>query len=143
MPRPPRLIMAFDFGLRCIGVAVGNELLGSASALTPLAAREGVPDWQGVQRLLGQWQPRLLLVGLPLNMDGSPSDMSQRAERFARRLHGRFGLPCEMVDERLSSFEARTRLYERGQSAAQTEAHVDSEAACIILETWFAGADTH
>ena len=138
MSQPARAVLAFDYGLRTIGIAVGNELLGSATALAPLAARDGVPDWECIRRLLKEWKPGLLLVGLPLNMDGSPSEMSTRAGRFARRLHGRFEIECQMMDERLSSFEARSRLAELGHNAAQTAAAVDSEAARIILESWFA-----
>ena len=126
-------MLAFDYGLRTIGVAVGNALLGSASALTTLAARDGVPDWERVRRLLEEWKPDLLLVGLPLNMDDTPSDMSVRAERFARRLTGRFGIASEMMDERLSSFEARSLVDDYAQNVA-----LDSIAACLILESWFA-----
>lgn len=129
----PRTVLAFDYGLRTIGVAVGNALLGSASALTPLTARDGVPDWERVRQLLEEWKPGLLLVGLPLNMDATPSDMSTRAERFARRLSGRFGIASEMMDERLSSFEARFRMDDYAPNAA-----LDSIAACLILESWFA-----
>lgn len=127
-------VLAFDYGLRRIGVAVGNPLGASTRALAPLPARDGVPDWEAVRRLLTEWAPALVLVGLPLNMDGTPSAMSERAARFARRLHGRFGVRCELVDERLSSFEARGRLRDGEQRAS-----LDSVAACVILEGWFAG----
>ena len=127
----PERVLAFDCGLRRIGVAVGNRLTGTAHALAPLAARDGVPRWEDVERILGEWRPALVLVGLPLNMDDTPSEMSGRAERFARRLHGRFGVQFEMVDERLSSFEARGLLAE-ARSAAST----DSLAACLVLEGW-------
>ncbi len=130
-------MLAFDYGLRTIGVAVGNALLGSASALTTLAARDGVPDWERVRRLLEEWKPDLLLVGLPLNMDDTPSDMSVRAERFARRLTGRFGIASEMMDERLSSFEARSLVDDYAQNVA-----LDSIAACLILQSWFAAQAT-
>ena len=130
-------MLAFDYGLRTIGVAVGNALLGSASALTTLAARGGVPDWERVRRLLEEWKPDLLLVGLPLNMDDTPSDMSVRAERFARRLTGRFGIASEMMDERLSSFEARSLVDDYAQNVA-----LDSIAACLILQSWFAAQAT-
>lgn len=130
-------MLAFDYGLRTIGVAVGNALLGSASALTTLAARDGVPDWERVRRLLEEWKPDLLLVGLPLNMDDTPSDMSVRAERFARRLTGRFGIASEMMDERLSSFEARSLVDDYAQYVA-----LDSIAACLILQSWFAAQAT-
>jgi putative Holliday junction resolvase len=128
------MVLAFDYGLRRIGVAVGNDLTGTATALPALSARDGVPDWERVRRLIAEWQPELLLVGLPLNMDGTTSEMSERAARFARRLHGRFGLRCELMDERLSTFEARDRL---GAHAPRAAAPVDSVAACVILETWF------
>ena len=130
-------MLAFDYGLRTIGVAVGNSLLGSASALAALAARDGVPDWERVRQLLDEWKPDLLLVGLPLNMDDTPSDMSARAERFARRLTGRFGIASEMMDERLSSFEARSLVDDYAQNVA-----LDSIAACLILQSWFAAQAT-
>ena len=130
------IVLAFDYGLRRIGVAVGNALTGTATALPVLPARDGVPDWERIRRLIGEWRPELLLVGLPLNMDGTPSEMSERAARFARRLHGRFGIRCELMDERLSSFEARARMAgEPGRTA------VDSVAACVILEGWFAARE--
>ena len=128
------IVLAFDYGLRRIGVAVGNALTGTATALPVLSARDGVPDWERIRRLIGEWRPALLLVGLPLNMDGTPSAMSERAARFSRRLHGRFGIRCELMDERLSSFEARERMAgDCGRTA------LDSVAACVILEGWFAG----
>jgi putative Holliday junction resolvase len=127
------MVLAFDYGLRRIGVAVGNALTGTATALPVLPARDGVPDWERVRRLIGEWGPTVLLVGLPLNMDGTPSAMSERAARFSRRLHGRFGIRCELMDERLSSFEARDRMAgDSGRTA------LDSVAACVILEGWFA-----
>lgn len=127
-------VLAFDYGTRRIGVAVGTTLAASARPLAPLKARDGVPDWERVRRLLAAWEPELILVGLPLNMDGTPSAISERAQRFARRLHGRFGVRCELVDERLSTFEARGRLFEGTAQAA-----LDSVAACVILEGWLAG----
>ena len=128
------IVLAFDFGLRNIGVAVGNPLTSTARALAPLRARDGVPDWDAVARLLAEWKPARLLVGLPLNMDDTPSEMSERASRFARRLQGRFNLPCELVDERLSSFEARGLIAGSGADASK-----DSVAASLILETWLNG----
>jgi putative holliday junction resolvase len=127
------MVLAFDYGLRRIGVAVGNALTGTATALPVLPARDGVPDWERIRRLIGEWRPTLLVVGLPLNMDGTPSEMSERAARFSRRLHGRFGIRCELMDERLSSFEARDRM-----AGGSDRTAVDSVAACVILEGWFA-----
>ena len=128
--------MAFDFGLRQIGVAVGNCLLATAEPLVILRAREGVPDWDEVARLIRQWRPDLLLVGDPLNMDDSDSEMSLRARKFARRLHGRSGLPAEMIDERLSSFEAKQTSREGGHRGDFKQHPVDSQAAALILQTW-------
>ena len=130
--------MAFDFGLRQIGVAVGNCLLATTQPLTVLPAREGVPDWQAVAKLIKEWHPQLLVVGEPLNMDGSPSEMSERANRFSRRLHGRLGLPVEMVDERLSSFEAKENQREQGHRGDYKSQPIDSYAAELILQTWLA-----
>lgn len=120
--------MGFDFGMARIGVAVGQTITGSASPLTVLTARDGIPDWHQLERLLKAWKPARVIVGLPLNMDGSDSDMSALAEKFGRKLQGRFGVTVEMVDERLSSREARTRVDE-GEL-------LDATAAAIILETW-------
>jgi len=130
--------MAFDFGLSQIGVAVGSSTIDSSEPLCVLRARDGVPDWRRVQALVEQWQPDLLLVGDPLNMDGSPSEIGARAAKFARRLHGRLGLPVEMVDERLSSFAAKSALREGGHRGDFRAEPADSLAAALILSTWLA-----
>ncbi len=134
MARDNATVMAFDFGLRRIGVAVGNRTTGTGNPLTVLPARDGVPDWAQLEALVREWQPGLLLVGDPLNMDGSDSELALRARRFGRRLHGRLGLPVEMVDERLSSFEAKQRRLAAGRKLG--EQPIDSEAAELILRTW-------
>ncbi len=128
--RPPRLVMAFDFGLKYLGVAVGQCVTGTASPLQMVSARDGKPDWAAIVRLVQEWQPDLLLVGDPLNMDGSDSDFCARARRFARQLEGRLQLPVAMVDERLTSREARSL------SADPAERH--GIAAMLIAETWLA-----
>jgi putative Holliday junction resolvase len=129
-------VLAFDFGLRQIGVAVGNTSLGTTQPLTILRAREGIPDWRAVAALVEEWDPDILLVGDPLNMDGSESELCARARKFANRLDGRLGLPVEMADERLSSFEAKRARRERGISGDFKSRPVDSEAAEIILRSW-------
>jgi putative Holliday junction resolvase len=129
-------VIAFDFGLRQIGVAVGNSLLRSSQALPIIRAKDGIPDWTAVAKLLQEWRPDLLLVGDPLNMDGSDSESCEKARRFARRLHGRMGLPVEMVDERLSSFEAKQISRERGHRGDYKRQPIDSEAARLVLQTW-------
>ena len=137
MPNAHRRAMAFDYGTRQIGVAVGQTLTGSAEPLTNLRARDGVPDWDQLARLIREWEPSVLVVGLPLNMDGSASDMSERAARFARRLNGRFQLPVETVDERLSTFEAKQHLKDHGRTpSGYREDPVDSLAAALLLQTW-------
>ena len=128
--------MAFDYGLRQIGVATGNLELGTSRPLPVLPARDGVPDWDRLAAVVEEWQPDLLVVGEPLNMDGSASELSARAHKFARRLHGRLGLPVEMVDERLSSFEAKALSREQGHRGDYKKEPVDSLAAELILGTW-------
>lgn len=128
--------MSFDFGLRNIGVAVGNYLLGTTQPLAVLRARDGQPNWQALTNLVSEWQPERLVVGEPLNMDGSDSELSQRAAKFARRLHGRLGLPVDMVDERLSSAEAKSISREQGHGGDYTADPIDSLAAELILKSW-------
>ena len=103
----PATVLAFDFGLRNIGVATGQAFTRTASEVTTLRARDGVPDWAAIDALIREWQPDVLLVGLPLNMDASMSEMAKRASRFARQLRARYSTVVELVDERLTSFEAR------------------------------------
>ena len=112
--RENELLLAFEFGLKHIGVAVGQTLTCTANALDCLRARDGRPDWDAVDDLIRQWHPNRLIVGLPLNMDGSDGPMTQRARAFARRLAGRSGLSVDMVDERLTSRAAREENYARG-----------------------------
>lgn len=117
-------MLAFDFGLRHIGVATGQTITGTASPLTTLRARNGKPDWPEVLASIAPWKPIRLLVGLPLNMDGSDSDMAIRARRFAMQIERRTGIETELVDERLTSRAAR----EQGGEHAL--------AAVLIAETW-------
>ncbi|MCI4184991.1 Holliday junction resolvase RuvX [Dickeya dianthicola] len=132
-----RTLLAFDFGTRSIGVAIGQEITGTARPLTSLKAQDGVPDWQKVEKLLSEWQPALIIVGLPLNMDGTEQPLTARARKFAQRLHGRFGVKVDLHDERLSTVEARADLFERGGFRALDKGSVDAASAVIILESWF------
>lgn len=133
-----KTLLAFDYGTKNIGVATGQTLTASANSQPPLKARDGVPDWNQVEKLLKDWQPDLVLVGLPLNMDDSESELSARARKFANRLHGRFGVKVELVDERLSSFEAKGEVMRSGGSRDYKHNPVDSIAARLILEGWLA-----
>lgn len=132
-----RRVMAFDFGTRRIGVAVGQELLGSGQPVALIPARDGIPDWQQIESLLEEWRPDLVVVGLPLNMDGTENDMCARARKFGKRLHGRYHVPVEMVDERLTSFEAKGEVMAAGGSRDFGRHGVDDRAAVLILETFF------
>ena len=132
----PESIIALDFGLRNIGVAVGNSLSGTAQPLTIISAKDGVPDWPALTALTNEWQPHRIIVGHPLNMDGSASELSQRATKFARQVEGRLGRPVTLVDERLSSREAKTMALLRGHKGDFAAEPVDAEAAAIILTTW-------
>ncbi|GGE62322.1 putative pre-16S rRNA nuclease [Streptosporangium jomthongense] len=131
-----RSLMAFDFGLRRIGVAVGQEFLGTGQPLAMISADNGSPDWDQIGRLLAEWQPDTVLVGLPLNMDDSENEMCARARKFGKRLHGRFHVPVEMVDERLTSYEAKGKVMAAGGSRDFGRHGVDDRAAVLILETW-------
>jgi putative Holliday junction resolvase len=122
-------------------VAVGNSETGTGQALTTLKARDGVPNWEQVQELIHTWNPRVLLVGRPINMDGSDSELSRLAEKFGRRLRERFRIPVEFEDERLSSFEAKQLLSQRGHRGNYKADPADSLAAALILETWLARQD--
>lgn len=129
--------MAFDYGLKNIGVAFGQSITGTANELPHLHARDGIPDWDKIAALLSEWKPQLLIVGLPLNMDDSESELSQRARKFANRLKGRFGLPVEMFDERLTTRLAKEEARERGHSGSYGNHPIDSIAARLLLESWF------
>lgn len=126
-------ILAFDFGTARIGVAYGQSTLQTSTCLNEIPAKDGIPNWQTIETLIEEWQPNYLLTGLPLNMDGSENPMCLRARKFARRLHGRFGLPSLLWDERLSSEAAK----ELNPSDNYKENAVDSLAAEQILLSWF------
>ena len=123
------MILAFDYATQKIGVASGNSLLGTATPLKALPCKNTQPNWDDIAALLKEWEPEGLVVGLPLNMDGSESESTARAKKFANRLKGRFGMKVWLVDERLSTREARERTGIR-----QADNRVDSMAAVIIAE---------
>jgi putative Holliday junction resolvase len=149
-PLKTRTLLGFDYGLKRIGVAVGQELTATATALTTIRAIDGKPDWPTISRLIEQWRPDELLVGLPLNMDGTFHELSYQAQRFGNQLHGRYNLRAHFVDERLSSLEAECEL-KNGTQGMKTRggrhngkkksrkpqmADIDKVAAKVILESW-------
>ena len=121
----PRSFLAFDFGLKRVGVAAGNSLTRQATPLRTIAA-EGDARFAAIARLIAEWQPDALVVGVPVHPDGTPHDNTRRAQRFARQLHGRFRLPVHEVDERYSTTEA----------AASGARDLDAASAAIILEQY-------
>ncbi len=125
--------LGFDYGLKRIGVATGQALTATATPQSPINASNGHPDWDEVAALIALWQPEALIIGLPLNMDGTDNPITERARKFAKRLHGRFHLQCHLVDERLSTREARDRTGLQGRSDRHGGT-LDSAAACIIVE---------
>ncbi len=135
-------LLGFDFGPRKIGIAVGQTITRSASPLTTLRSRDEKPDWERIAALIDAWKPAALVVGLPFQMDDTEVEWSPRVHRFARQLQGRFGLSVHLVDERLTSIEARRQLSERpGRSKPPTLEAVDAVAAALILETWLCEQD--
>lgn len=101
-----RTVMAFDYGTKSIGSAIGQEITGTASPLKAFKANDGIPNWDEIEKQIKEWQPNLLIVGLPTDLHGKDLDtITPRAKKFAQRLHGRFGLPVELHDERLSTTE--------------------------------------
>lgn len=125
-------LLGFDFGPAKIGVAVGQTLTGSASPLETLRAIQQRPDWDGISRLIKTWEPDALVVGIPYNMDDSEAEPAPRARRFARQLEGRYHLPVHLVDERLTSIEARRDYLPNPKRIEE----LDAIAAKLILETW-------
>jgi len=130
-------LLAFDYGLRHIGVAVGQSLISSSNPADIVRARDGVPDWQHIAKLIAEWQPNVLIVGLPLNMDGTDSAMTARARKFSRQLQERYKMSVELVDERLTSFAAKQSRKENDRSIDFGNDTVDAEAACIILQDYY------
>lgn len=136
---PEGLYLGFDFGYKRIGVAVGQSLTKSASPLETLSAKKGIPSWDQVKALIKKWQPVGLIVGLPTKIDGKEQYTTKAARIFAESLQSQYHLPVHLVDERLTTVEARTTLYQQGGYRKIQQSQVDSVAACIILEQWLQG----
>ncbi len=131
-----KTLMAFDYGKKRMGIAMGQRIIQSANGITCISAKDGKPNWDELDKLVKEWQPDAFVVGLPLNMDGSESDMSKRANKFSKRLHGRFGKPSFTIDERLSTFAAKQTAKAHGHKGHYKSDPVDELAAQIILQTW-------
>ncbi|HET7204530.1 MAG TPA: Holliday junction resolvase RuvX [Steroidobacteraceae bacterium] len=139
-PAAGEVLLAFDFGTRRIGVAVGQTLTGSATAVGTLPAKDGTADWSAVDTCIARWAPTRLLVGLPYNMDGSETTTTAACRAFGQKLARRSGLPVDYVDEHLTSAAAYDELRSERRSGARARRirpqDIDAGAARLILETW-------
>ncbi|GMR01328.1 MAG: Holliday junction resolvase RuvX [Gammaproteobacteria bacterium] len=135
-----RTLLGFDFGTKRIGVAIAQEVTGTANPLTTVTAVKHKPDWDSISKIIAEWQPDLLVVGLPLHMDGSEQPMTQAARRFSNQLHGRYQIPVTLMDERLSSNEAESIINEQSSSRSlyQDKTQIDMISAQLILQSWMA-----
>ena len=140
MPDPVGTVLAFDFGEKRIGVATGETLLGSAHPLTVIHAESNDDRFAVIGKLIAEWQPEHLVVGLPTHADGTPHEMTRLATKVGERLVRRFNLPVSYADERLTSLDAEARLRETGRNSKSAKPLLDAVAAQLILQTWFESA---
>lgn len=127
-------VLGFDFGLRHIGVAVGQTVTGTANPLTPLKALHGEPEWEQITALIAHWQPQALMVGIPLSIDGNEQNITRAARRFAQQLEARYQLPVHKIDERFTTLEAKQTLFDKGGARALSKRNIDGWSAKIITE---------
>jgi len=127
-------LICFDYGEKRIGIAVGQTLTATATPLATITSQNGKPDWHRISDIISQWQPQALIIGIPVDMDGSRQQITGLAEKFGRQPEGRYHLPVHYADERLSSYEARRRLKDIN--------NLDPVAAQIILESWLTEQNT-
>lgn len=138
MPESSMHFLGFDFGMRRIGVAVGQKLTCTASPLAVIKATDGVPNWQQLDPIIEKWQPTGIVLGIPLNMDGTTQEMTFCARKFGKRLYKRYQIPIFETDERLSTFEAKQRLLtDDVLKSFRKRSRQDDIAAQVILEAWF------
>ena len=132
----PKVVMAFDFGLKHIGIAIGQEITRTASTFYSINATEGHPDWTELDKIIIEWKPNLFVVGDPFNMDGTRSKIQDLSDNFSTALYKRYDINIEKTDERLSSREAKERL-ENLQIGTRDSSNKHSISAQVILEDWF------
>jgi putative Holliday junction resolvase len=137
------ILLGFDFGMKRIGVAVGQTITKTARPLQTLQAHSGIPDWKQLAKIIKTWRPDALVVGIPLNMDGTPQPLTKAAEQFMKDLEMHFKLPIYGCDERLSTKDARERLFKAGGFKALQNGQVDSVAAQLILQNWLTQRPCH
>lgn len=130
-----KVILGFDFGLSKIGVAIGQMVTRSATPLTILKAKRGIPDWQLIKKIIEDWDADAMVIGLPLNMDGTEQYITRRAREFGDTLKKQFTLPIYFSDERLTTVAARDEMHAHFKGAARFE-NADSVSAKLIVESW-------
>ena len=136
----PRVVMAFDFGLKNIGIAIGQEITKTASTFYSINAEDGQPNWPELDKIINEWNPNLFVVGDPFNMDGSRSKIQDLSDRFSKSLNKRYDINIEKTDERLTSREAKERL-ESLSIRTRDSSNKHSISAQVILEDWFRSMD--
>ena len=132
-----KVIVAFDFGLKHIGVAIGQEITNTSQTFFSLEAKNGEPNWNQLDLLVKEWNPKLLIVGNPLNMDGSDSEIKKKSDKFSNLINKRYNIPVELMDERLTTREAKDRLKTEEDNSISSGRDTHQVAAQIILESWF------
>ena len=134
--KAPASLLGFDFGTKSIGVATGQMITATAQPIAAIKANDGIPNWNLVEKVIQDWQPDLVVIGLPLNMDGTEQAITQRAKKFGNRLNGRFGVKIAFQDERLTTASAKEFIFEHGGYKALDKGKIDSVSAALILESW-------
>lgn len=129
-------IIGFDYGTKYIGLAVGQTLTKTAKPLLSITSIDGAPDWKRIKTVIHEWRPQALVVGIPLNMDGTTQPITFLAQDFANQLRNEFNLPVYEIDERLTTVEARAQIYSQRGYKGLTKSAIDSFAAKIIVEDW-------
>ena len=140
MVKEAGVVMAFDYGLRNIGIAIGQNITKSASTFYAIKAKEGVPDWIKLDSIVEEWEPGLFIVGDPFNMDGTKSEFQKKITKFSTELKNRYEIQLQMIDERLTTKEAKDRILDK-PDGIKNSANKHSISAQIILEDWFRSID--
>lgn len=130
------LIISFDFGTNNIGVAIGQKITKTASLLKIVNSKNGIPNWNEIKKILKIWKPKKAIIGFPLNMDGTEQKITKQTKKFAYQINKRFNISIEMHDERLSTVEAKNRLFKKGGYKYLQKKKIHSLSAVLILESW-------
>ncbi len=136
-PIGQRTVLGFDFGKKFIGVAIGQELTGTATPLGSVKAKDGIPNQQQLAVFFEQWQPDYIVVGLPLNMDGTEQQLTLDAKKFGNRLANQYKVTVEFQDERLTTADAKEQLFSHGGYRNLKKDNIDAESARLIIESFF------